>query len=68
MKVIWDKIINLIFSDTYSEGVDYKTLSYEVRNIDLDHLKAPNNHVITGVKFRTLGSHLNMEVSLSKIF
>ncbi|MCL4119485.1 UNVERIFIED_CONTAM: hypothetical protein GTU68_019165, partial [Idotea baltica] len=51
----------------YVENVDYFTLMYEARNIDLDHLKAPKRHVVTGVKFRMLGSHVNMEMWVTPI-
>ncbi|RXG53609.1 hypothetical protein Avbf_11082 [Armadillidium vulgare] len=49
-------------SDKYKDGIDYFTFKYEARSMDLDKLKAPKGHVITGVKFRTLGAHINLEV------
>lgn len=32
------------------EGVDYHTLTYEKRAIDLDELDSPIGHVLTGVR------------------
>ena len=44
---------------------EYMAMSYEQRAIDLDRLQAPSGHVVTGIKFRNLGGHLNMEVRVS---
>lgn len=33
------------------EGVDYHTLTYERRAIDLDELDSPSGHVLTGVRY-----------------
>ena len=37
------------------------------RSVDLDKLQAPPGHVVTGVKFRNLGGHLNLELRVSVI-
>ncbi|CAK1579900.1 unnamed protein product [Parnassius mnemosyne] len=44
------------------EGVDYHTLTYEKRAIDLDDLDSPIGHVLTGVRFRIIGAHLHFEI------
>ncbi|CAG9562205.1 unnamed protein product [Danaus chrysippus] len=44
------------------EGVDYHTLTYERRAIDLDELDSPTGHVLTGVRFRMIGAHLHFEI------
>ncbi|XP_068633245.1 uncharacterized protein orion isoform X1 [Battus philenor] len=44
------------------EGVDYHTLTYEKRAIDLDELDSPVGHVLTGVRFRMIGAHLHFEI------
>ncbi|KAB7498385.1 hypothetical protein Anas_02406 [Armadillidium nasatum] len=54
-------------SDKYKDGIDYFTFKYEARSMDLDKLIAPKGHVITGVKFRTLGAHINLEVWVTPI-
>lgn len=46
--------------------VDYHTMGWDKRAIDLDDLHAPVNHVVTGVRFRVLGSHLNMEIRITE--
>jgi len=43
-------------------------MEYTKRAIDLDDLLVPSSHVITGVKFRTLGRHVNLEVQVSSTF
>ncbi|CAL4162549.1 unnamed protein product [Meganyctiphanes norvegica] len=56
-----------IKSSAYQNGVHYKKLSYEERNIDLDRLTAIESHVVTGVRFRMLGGHLNLEVQITPV-
>lgn len=59
----------LYFSEAYTEGQDYKKLSFEDRSIDLDRLEGPKDHIVTGVRFRMLGSHINLEVNFClKVF
>jgi len=43
------------------------TMSYEQRAMDLDTLSAPEGHVLTGLKFRKLGGHLNLEIQATPI-
>ncbi|XP_054288862.1 uncharacterized protein LOC129004333 isoform X1 [Macrosteles quadrilineatus] len=57
----WQSVDNFKTKDTI-EGKDYMKMSYYKRAIDLDDLLAPPEHVITGVKFRMVGSHLNLEI------
>jgi len=40
------------------------TLTYTQRNFDLDDLLAPPEHVLTGVRFRVLGNHINLEIQV----
>lgn len=54
-------------SEAYTEGQDYKKLSFEDRSIDLDRLEGPKDHAVTGVRFRMLGSHINLEVKITPI-
>lgn len=42
-------------------GSKVMMMTYEQRAVDLDKLRAPPNHVITGIKLRNLGGHLNLE-------
>lgn len=50
-----------------SQEHDYKTMKYEERSLDLDEHKVPPGHVITGVRLRDLGGHLNMEIRVTPI-
>ncbi|XKL65650.1 hypothetical protein PGB90_009070 [Kerria lacca] len=43
----------------------YHKLSYESRAIDLDDIVAPAKYLVTGVRLRTIGAHLNLEVQLT---
>lgn len=47
-------------------GIDYHTLTWDKRKIDLDNLIAPQSHVVTGVRFRVIGSHLNFELCVTE--
>jgi len=46
-------------------GQDYHTLSWEHRSIDLDDLVADEGHVLTGIRFKKIGSHLNFEIYIT---
>ncbi|XP_065556125.1 uncharacterized protein LOC136024620 isoform X1 [Artemia franciscana] len=46
---------------------DYATLTYEERALDLDHLMAPQGHVVIGLRFRRLGGHINLEMQVAPI-
>ncbi|XP_046993207.1 uncharacterized protein LOC124605512 isoform X1 [Schistocerca americana] len=62
----WRPVDNYSITDPKVEnGKDYKTLSWEQRAIDLDDLEAPPGHVLTGVRFRPVGTHLNLEIMVS---
>jgi len=41
------------------------TMSYEQRALDMDMLEAPEGHVLTGVKLRNIGGHLNLEIQVT---
>ena len=47
---------------------DIFEMSYEERSLDLDVLEAPKGHVVTGVRFRKLGSHINLEARVKEYF
>jgi len=49
-------------------GVDYHALHYYNRSLDLDNVMSQNDNssVVTGIRFRVLGSHLNLMAQLSK--
>ncbi|XP_026327753.1 uncharacterized protein LOC113236030 isoform X2 [Hyposmocoma kahamanoa] len=44
------------------QDVDYHTLTYEKRAIDLDELDSPTGSIMTGVRLRMLGPHLHFEI------
>ncbi len=49
------------------DGVDYMTLSYYQRSVDTDRLEAPPGHVITGVRLRNIGGHVNLEAQVAPV-
>jgi len=40
------------------------SMSYEQRALDMDRLEAPTGHVVTGIRLRSLGGHLNLEIQV----
>lgn len=42
-------------------------LDYTRRAFDLDDLLVPQHHVVTGIKFRALGNHVNLEIQGTQI-
>lgn len=55
----------------YERGVnnnqDYFTLTYDTRSIDLDEIQTDDlSLVLTGVRFRVLSGHLNLQARFSK--
>ncbi len=44
------------------EGVDYFTLSWQNRSINLDTITAPPGSVVTGIRFTVVNEHLNFEI------
>ncbi|KAL3273065.1 hypothetical protein HHI36_014520 [Cryptolaemus montrouzieri] len=60
---VWKEVEDYKIHDrsVYS-GRDYHILTWEKRALDLDDLEADKNHVLTGVKFKEIGSHLNFEI------
>ena len=42
-------------------------MSYAQRAMDLDKLTAPDGHVLTGVKLRSIGGHLNLEIQVTHL-
>lgn len=44
------------------KGVDYHEMTNEERTVDLDDLEGPVGHVMTGIRFRKIGAHLNLEI------
>ena len=45
---------------------DYMKMSYEQRAFDTDRLEAPPGHVITGVRMRNIGGHINLEAQVRR--
>ncbi|XP_076627386.1 chemokine-like protein orion isoform X2 [Colletes latitarsis] len=51
-----------ILDKNVKSNIDYHTLAWERRALDLDDLVPAQDHLLTGIKFRTIGSHLNLEI------
>ncbi|XP_060651515.1 uncharacterized protein LOC132788200 [Drosophila nasuta] len=67
--VEWKPVENYEIGDTTAkEGVDYHTLTYQNRAIDLDEVTKPDDitFVVTGVRFQVLDGHLNLKVHFSQ--
>lgn len=49
------------------EGIDYHTLTYENRSLNLDTIVAPAGRIVTGVRFKTnTKGHLQLEVRFTE--
>ncbi|XP_024893240.1 uncharacterized protein LOC112468347 [Temnothorax curvispinosus] len=46
-------------------GIDYHTMVWEKRALDLDNLLSLQDHLLTGIRFRMVGSRLNLEIMIS---
>ena len=60
-------VINTTDTDVLLNSDKVFTMSYEQRAVDMDTLVAPPGHVLTGVKFRDLGGHLNLEIQITPV-
>ncbi|CAH1116052.1 unnamed protein product [Phaedon cochleariae] len=47
-------------------GQDYHTFTWEKRALDLDDLEADPGYILTGIRFKEIGSHLNFEIYVTK--
>lgn len=57
-----------VHDNTTHEGIDYHTLTYENRSINLDTIVVPDGHVVTGIRFnRNEYGHLKLEVRVTAI-
>ncbi|XP_058830636.1 uncharacterized protein LOC131689510 isoform X1 [Topomyia yanbarensis] len=56
-----------ILSPNVRNGRDYHTLGHDNRILDLDDLEVQPSYVLTGVRFRLLGTHLNMEIRMTEM-
>lgn len=44
------------------KDIDYFTLTYENRSINLDSVIAPSGHVVTGLRFKIVNGHITLEI------
>ncbi|KAK6617897.1 hypothetical protein RUM43_014126 [Polyplax serrata] len=64
----WKPVDNYTVEDEHVENnVDYHTMSWLERTIDVDDIEGQPGQTITGVRFRKLGSHLNVEARITPI-
>ncbi|XP_043490833.1 uncharacterized protein LOC122516776 isoform X2 [Polistes fuscatus] len=62
----WKPVDNYtVYDSDVDNGVDYHTIVWEKRAIDLDDLKSPENHLLTGIKLRMIGTRLNLEIMVT---
>ncbi|XP_011883380.1 PREDICTED: uncharacterized protein LOC105570638 isoform X1 [Vollenhovia emeryi] len=64
--VEWQPVDAFSIMDPHiKSGIDYHTMVWEKRALDLDNLLSLQDHVVTGVRFRMVGSRLNLEIMIS---
>lgn len=67
----WDDVWKIapqfnVSDNSTTEGVDYHTLTYENRSLNLDTIIAPSGSLVTGVRFnRNSAGHLILEVRVT---
>ncbi|XP_029173505.1 uncharacterized protein LOC114942330 isoform X2 [Nylanderia fulva] len=54
-----------IMDSNVKSGIDYHKLVWEKRALDLDDLQSAQDHLLTGVRFRMVGSRLNLEIKVT---
>lgn len=66
--VAWKRIDNYTINERgVHKNQDYFMLTYDTRSIDLDDLQTDeSNYAVTGVRFRLIEGHLNLQVRFSK--
>lgn len=64
----WKPLDNYrIFDSNIVNGVDFFTMDHTKRHVDLDELIGDDpDDIVIGVKFRSVGNHLNLEIKLCK--
>lgn len=64
---MWQPVNNYKLLDRdVRDGIDYHTMAWNKRALDLDDVVGHAGTAVTGVKFRVLGSHLQLEVRLTE--
>ena len=58
-------LMDISDTENVKRDVDYFMMTYEQRAVDMDRLEAPVGHVITGIKLRSLGGHINLEIQVN---
>jgi hypothetical protein len=61
----WVPVDEMKIDENSIAGLDYHTLSLEKRALDLDDVVAEEDFVLTGVRFKTIGTHLNFEIQVT---
>ncbi|XP_011051337.1 PREDICTED: uncharacterized protein LOC105144250 isoform X1 [Acromyrmex echinatior] len=62
----WQPVDAFSIMDSHiRNGVDYHTIVWEKRALDLDDLLAVPDHLLTGVRLRMVGSRLNLEIMIT---
>ncbi|XP_071559484.1 uncharacterized protein Orion isoform X1 [Temnothorax nylanderi] len=54
-----------IMDPNIMNGIDYHKMEWEKRALDLDNLLSLQDHLLTGIRFRMVGSRLNLEIMIS---
>jgi len=66
-KPIWKTTSEFRITDSkVKDGIDYHTLTYERRGINLDTLEVPYGTAITGIRFQIHNGNLNLEIRVTE--
>ncbi|EFN73534.1 hypothetical protein EAG_09552 [Camponotus floridanus] len=62
----WQPVDAFSISDfNVKSDIDYHRLVWEKRALDLDDLQSSQDHLLTGIRFRMVGSRLNLEIMVT---
>lgn len=61
-----DNIFNGGPGHVVGDSVDYYTMTYTNRSINLDYVTAPKDHLVTGVRFRIVDGKITLDIRATK--
>jgi len=64
---VWVEPGDFIDNDKLNDSSRVFSMAYEQRSMDMDTLTAPPGHILTGIKLRNIGGHLNLEIQVTPV-
>lgn len=65
----WVSDYNFVIEDSgVEDGIDYHTLTWTDRSIELDTIRGPKDELVTGARFRVINNRLRFEIRKNLFF